>query len=205
MVNSPACMSEDGELVDRIVTGDIHAFEAIYDRHSAQVFSLAMRITGRRRAAEEATQDAFLTLWRSAARYDTGRGTLRTWLLSIVRNRSIDWLRRERRHDRNLEIDDAIAGGLEAPERTDEQAASLEEAREARQLLLHLPSEQRQVIELAYFNGLTHTEIAAKVGIPLGTVKGRQRLALTRLHREFAGVTETATALTERVRTAAAR
>lgn len=171
---------------------DARAFEAIYDRHSAQVYSLALRVTGRQRAAEEATQDAFLTLWRSAAHYDASRGTLKTWLLSIVRNRSIDWLRRERRHYRDLEIDDVLAGRLEGPERTDEQAATREEARHTRQLLLSLPSEQRQVIELAYFNGLTHTEISAKVGIPLGTVKGRQRLALSKLHRELASVPEVA-------------
>jgi Sigma-70 region 2 len=123
---------EDRDLVVRVVDGDVRAFEALYDRYSAHVFGLAMRVTGRQRAAEEATQDTFLSLWRTADRYDTHRGTLKTWLLSMVRNRSIDWLRREARHDRDLEIDDALVGRLEAAERTEEQAASREESRHAR-------------------------------------------------------------------------
>jgi RNA polymerase sigma-70 factor, ECF subfamily len=174
---------EDCDLLIRLVAGDVRAFEVIYDRHSAQVFGLALHITRRRGAAEEATQDAFLTLWRTADRYDTSRGTLKAWLLSIVRNRSIDYLRREGRHARCLEIDDASVGRLEATERTDEQAITHEESREARQLVTGLPIEQRQVIELGYFTGLTQTEIAADIGVPLGTVKGRQRLGLTKMRR----------------------
>lgn len=176
---------EDRELVVRIIAGDARAFEAIYHRHRAQVYGFAMRVTGRSRAAEEVTQDAFLTLWRTAQRYDASRGALKTWLFSIARNRSIDWLRREARHDRDLEIDDVRVSRLESSERTEEQAASREQARQARQVVVRLPREQRHVIELAYFQGLTQTEIADKVGIPLGTVKGRQRLALTKLHRDL--------------------
>ena len=123
-----------------------------------------MRVTGRRRAAEEATQDAFLGLWRAARSYDMNRGTLKTWLLSMVRNRSIDCLRREARHDRDLQIDDALVTRLEAAERTEQRVADLEESRHARQLLVSLPDDQRRVIELAYFKGLTQTEIAEKVG-----------------------------------------
>ncbi len=182
----------DCELVARVVQGDVRAFEAIYDRHSAQVFGLAMRVTGRQRAAEEATQDAFLSLWRTAGSYDESRGTLKNWLLTLVHNRSVDWLRREARHDRDLEIDEAVVARLHAAERTEDQAATREESRHARELLVTLPSEQRQVIELAYFKGLTHAEIAAKVGIPLGTVKGRQRLALTKMHQALASRAEIA-------------
>lgn len=185
---------EDRELVIRVVDGDARAFEALYDRHSAQVFGFAMRITGRRRAAEEATQDAFLSLWRAADRWDGQRGTLTTWLLAMVRHRSIDWLRREARHDRDLEIDDDAVGRLEAAERTEEQVGAHEDARLARGLLTCLPLEQRQVIELAYFKGLTQTEIAVKVGIPLGTVKGRQRLALTKMYHRLTGVAAVAPA-----------
>jgi RNA polymerase sigma-70 factor (ECF subfamily) len=178
----------DHELVLRVATGDVRSFEAIYDRHSGQAFGLALRITGGRRAAEEATQDAFLGLWRAAQTYDTSRGTLKTWLLSMVRNRSVDVLRREGRHDRDVEIDDALADGLESPERgTAEQVSDREDARDTRQLLLSLPDDHREVIELAYFTGLTQSEIAAKVGAPLGTIKGRQRLALIKMHRELSG------------------
>lgn len=167
----------------RVVAGDLRAFEAIYDRYSVQVFALAMRVTGRRRAAEEATQDAFLNLWRNADSYDADRGPLGTWLLSMVRNRSIDWLRREARHGRDVELDEVLEGRLEAPERTDEDVLAREESRCCRRLLASLESEQREVIELAYFKGLTQTEIAAQIGIPLGTVKSRQRLGLTRMHQ----------------------
>jgi RNA polymerase sigma-70 factor (ECF subfamily) len=176
----------DHELVLRVAEGDVRSFEAIYDRHSAQAFGLAMKITGRRRAAEEATQDAFLGVWRAARSYDTSRGTLKTWLLSMVRNRSIDVVRREGRHDRDVEIDDALVNGLESEERgTAEQVSDREDARDTRQLLLSLPDDQRRVIELGYFAGLTQSEIADKVGAPIGTIKGRQRLALIRMHREL--------------------
>ena len=178
-------ISLDDDLMLRVAQGDVRAFEAIYDRHSAQAFGLAMRITGRPRAAEEATQDAFLGVWRAARSYDASRGSLRTWLLSMVRNRSIDCLRREARHDRDVAIDDALVARLEAAERTEEQVADREQSRHTRELLVSLPDDQRHVIELAYFTGLSQTEIAAKIGAPLGTIKGRQRLALTKLHRKL--------------------
>ncbi len=181
MIKAGVSTLEDRDLVVRVVDGDVRAFEALYDRYSAHVFGLAMRVTGRQRAAEEATQDTFLSLWRTADRYDTHRGTLKTWLLSMVRNRSIDWLRREARHDRDLEIDDALVGRLEAAERTEEQAASREESRHARQLLISLPTDQRQVIELAYFKGLTYRQVAEQLGIPEGTAKSRIRLGLGRM------------------------
>ena len=192
VIKARAPRLEDRDLVVRVANGDVRAFEAIYDRYGTQVFGLAMRVTGRKRAAEEATQDAFLILWRTADRYDIDRGTLQTWLLSIVRNQSIDWLRREARHDRELEIDDALVGRLEAAERTEDEVATREESRHTRELLVTLPSEQRQVIELAYFKGLTQTEVAAKIGIPLGTVKGRQRLALAKMQQTLTRLPELA-------------
>lgn len=186
MTNPSILRPAEHELVVRVVAGDIRAFEAIYDRHSPQVFALAMRVTGRRRAAEDVTQDVFLNFWRTASSYDAGRGAVRTWLLAMVRNRSIDWLRREGRHERNVQIDDVLAGQLEAAERTEQVVADRDASRRVRGLLGRLPSEQRQVIELAYFNGLSQAEIAAKVNVPLGTVKGRQRLAMAKLQRTLA-------------------
>jgi RNA polymerase sigma-70 factor (ECF subfamily) len=186
MNNAQLNRLNDHELVLRVAGGDVPSFEAIYDRHIAQAFGLAMRITGRRRAAEEATQDAFLGVWRAARSYDMSRGTFKTWLLSMVRNRSIDVVRREGRHDRDVEIDDALVDGLASAERgTEEQVSDREDARDIRQLLLGLSDDQRQVIELAYFTGLTQAEIADKVGAPIGTIKGRQRLALIKMHREL--------------------
>jgi RNA polymerase sigma-70 factor, ECF subfamily len=110
----------------------------------------------------------------------------------MVRSRSVDWLRREARHQHSVEIDEAPARWLEAEERTDQQVAVLEERRHARQPLVGLPTEQRRVIELAYFKGLTQTEIAAKLAIPLGTVKGRQRLAITKMRQQLTGLPEAA-------------
>jgi RNA polymerase sigma-70 factor (ECF subfamily) len=185
-------VEDDPGLIRAVAGGDVRAFEAIYDRHSGQVFGLALRITGRPRAAEEATQDAFLSLWRTASSYDVTRGALSTWLLSIVRNRSIDWLRREARHDRDLEIDDALVERLQAADCTEREVADREQSRHARELLAGLPSRQRQVIELAFFNGLTQSEIAAKLNAPLGTIKSRQRLALTKLHQALIGPRELA-------------
>lgn len=179
---------DDHDFVLRVAAGDVRAFEALYDRYSSQAFALAVRVTGRRDAAEEVTQDAFLGLWRTAPRYDPDRGSLRTWLLSMVRHRGIDWLRRAARHDRCVEIDQSLAGQLDAGERTEEQVADRDECLRARQLLWRLPRAQRRVIELAYFKGLTQSEIATRAGIPLGTVKGRQRLALTKMHEALTSV-----------------
>ncbi len=166
----------------RVQHADTQAFEAIYDRYRMPLLRHATRITGSQRVAEEATQDAFLSLWRSAAAYDTDRGSLRSWLFTMVRNRCIDCLRREARHLSNIQIEEAPSESLKAPECTEDLVASREDAHRARQLMLTLPAEQQRVIELTYFKGLTHTEVAAKVGIPLGTVKGRQRLALKKMH-----------------------
>jgi RNA polymerase sigma-70 factor, ECF subfamily len=176
---------DDLDLVLRTATGDVEAFEALYRRHRADVYRAALRVTRRSRAAEEVTQDTFLGLWRTANRYDPNRGTLKTWLQIAARNRSIDWLRRESRHERDLKIGDEAFEPLVASDCTEDDVANEENSRETRELLAILPAEQRQVIELAYFGQLTHTEIAKRVGIPLGTVKGRQRLALTKLHRRL--------------------
>ncbi|HSO98278.1 MAG TPA: sigma-70 family RNA polymerase sigma factor [Solirubrobacteraceae bacterium] len=179
--------ADDAELMRRVSRGEADAFEAIYDRYSAQVFGVALWVTRNRRAAEEATQETFLTAWRTASRFDARRGAAVTWLLAIARNRSIDALRREQRHDRRSVQDDGHAERLPAADDLEAQALAHDEAGRVRRLLLELPDEQRQVIELAFFKGLTQTEIAAWVKVPLGTVKGRQRLALNRLHRALAG------------------
>lgn len=177
----------DYELIERVAAKDEAAFEALYDRHRSQAFGLALRVTGARPAAEEVAQDAFLSVWRSADRYHPERGSVSSWLLSIVRNRGIDALRRNQHAARNVELGAVLAAPLRSRECTDELALAREEAREARSLLDHLPSGQRQVVELAYFAGMTQTEIAARIGVPLGTVKGRSRLALEKLRDAVAG------------------
>ena len=172
----------DEELMGRVARGDTRAFEAIYDRQHRHAYGLARRIMGPADGAEEATQEAFISLWRGAANFDPERASLRTWLLTLVRNRSIDALRRRRArpaHDQGVSQD--VVEKIEAPERTEEQVLATQENDQARRYLAELPPEQREVIGLAYFAGYTQTEIAAKVGIPLGTVKGRARLGLHKL------------------------
>jgi RNA polymerase sigma-70 factor, ECF subfamily len=182
MTNAQLTDLDDGALVARVAAGDMRAFETLYDRYRAQAFGLAVRLTGRRGTAEEVTQDAFLTLWRKASHYDPRHGSVGPWLLTFVRHRAIDSLRSGARRELTVELDSA-AERLEAPDRTDDAVAAREQSRDARRLVKELPADQREVIELAYFGGMTQGEIAAKVGIPIGTVKGRSRLALEKLRR----------------------
>ncbi len=171
----------DEELMERVAGGDARAFEAIYDRYSRRAYSLARRITGQVAGAEEATQDAFLALWRGASRFDPERASLATWLLALVRYRSIDLLRRGMPRAQDRVLTEGAAESIEAPERTEDQVIALQEYDQALRLVAELPPEQREVIDLAYFAGYSQTEIAARVGIPLGTVKGRARLGLLKL------------------------
>jgi len=180
----------DEELMVRLSHGEADAFDLIYERHADAAFSLAYRISGSRAAAEEVAQDAFLALWRNGARYEQSRGSVRNWILGIVHNRSIDALRRAVRHESRRAGDEGLAERLMSPDRTDDEVSRREEAGEVRTLLDDLPSDQRRVIELAYFAGFTHTEIADMLAIPVGTVKGRMRLGLEklRLRMEISGV-----------------
>jgi RNA polymerase sigma-70 factor (ECF subfamily) len=171
----------DEELMQLVYRGNADAFEVIYDRHADAAFSLAYRICGQRALAEDVVQEALLSLWRSGARYDRNRGSVRTWALGIVHNRAIDALRRRAVRDRGLVRDEGIEERLAAPERTDLEVARRDEAREVRDALEELPDEQSRVIELAYFGGLTHVQIASKLGTPVGTVKGRMRLGLAKM------------------------
>ncbi|MGN6216829.1 MAG: RNA polymerase sigma factor [Solirubrobacterales bacterium] len=177
----------DEELMPLVGRKDPEAFEVLYDRHGGAAYSLAYRIVGERAAAEEVTQEAFISVWRSGARFDAARGSVRSWLLSVVRNRAIDFLRSKAGKAPKLDFDDE--GVLEqrpAAERTEEEALRRETAGELRGALGKLPGEQSKVIELAYFGGFSHSEIAAILGLPMGTVKGRMRLGLEKIRGELA-------------------
>jgi RNA polymerase sigma-70 factor, ECF subfamily len=152
--------------------------EALYDAHHRQAIGLAYRILGNLGDAEEVVQEAFLSAWRSGHTYDPSRGSTRTWILSLVRNRSIDVLRAQRRRPVQ-----PLGEGVEPADTEDvpSQAVSNVDADAARVALNALPPEQKQAIELAYFGGLSHTEIATQLSAPIGTVKGRIRLGLDRL------------------------
>jgi RNA polymerase sigma-70 factor (ECF subfamily) len=177
----------DEELMGLVARNDADAFEVVLERHSDAAFSLAYRICGRRSIAEDVAQEAFLAVWRSATRYDRTRGSVRTWALGIVHNRAIDALRRSGAHDRRRASDEGIEETLEAPERTDTQAIENATAQEIREALGELPDEQRRTIELAYFGGFTHVEIASMLDTPVGTVKGRMRLGLQKLRTQLQG------------------
>lgn len=177
----------DEELMPLVGAKDPEAFEVLYDRHGGVAYSLAYRMVGERAAAEEVTQEAFISIWRSGARFDQTRGSVRSWLLSVVRNRAIDALRARAGKAPSLDFDDdAILAQRPAQERTEEEAIAHETASELRGALGALPGEQSQVIELAYFGGFTQSEIARMLGIPLGTVKGRMRIGLEKIRCQIA-------------------
>jgi RNA polymerase sigma-70 factor, ECF subfamily len=182
----------DEELMQLVYRSRADAFEVIYDRHADAAFSLAYRMCSQRALAEDVVQEAFLSLWRSQARYDRGRGSVRTWVLGIVHNRAIDLLRRRAVRERGIVHEEGIEERVAAPERTDQEFARREEARQVREALEQLPGEQSQVIELAYFGGLTHTQIASMLDTPVGTIKGRMRLGLEKMRTALGDLAEVA-------------
>jgi RNA polymerase sigma-70 factor (ECF subfamily) len=176
----------DEEVMQLVGGGNPRAFEVLYDRHGGAAFSLAYRMVGNRVTAEDITQEGFLSIWRSRLRYDPARGSVRTWVLGIVHNRAIDALRHGAVHERRREAIEGVEERHEAPERTEVEAARREEARSIRSALGALPDEQRRTIELAYFGGFSHSQIAELLDEPIGTVKGRMRLGLDKLRVQLA-------------------
>lgn len=177
----------DEELMPLIGSKDPEAFEVFFDRHGGAAYSLAYRIVGEQAAAEDVVQEAFISIWRSGARFDRARGSVRGWTLSIVRNRAIDALRSRAGKAPKLTFDDElILEQRPADDSTEEEAMRHETAGEVRSALRTLPNDQAKVIELAYFGGFSHSEIAEMLGVPLGTVKGRMRLGLEKVRGELA-------------------
>jgi RNA polymerase sigma-70 factor (ECF subfamily) len=175
----------DEELMALVRERDPKAIDVLYDRHGAAAFSLAHRIMGDRQTAEDVTQEAFVSVWRSESGYSAARGSVRSWILAIVRNRAIDSLRRASARLPLGFDDDGVMEAQSAPERTDSEALRREDARVVRTALGELPHDQSQVIGLAYFGGFTHTEIAELLGVPLGTIKGRMRLGLEKMRQHM--------------------
>ena len=175
----------DEDLMQLVRRGQPPAFEVIYERHASAAFSLAYRIVGTRNGAEDVSQEAFLNIWRSGARYERARGSVRTWLLGIVHHRAIDHLRRATVHDKRRASDEGMEERFEAAERTDVEVARRDEAQTVRSAMDTLPGDQCKVIELAYFGGFTHTEIAEMLETPVGTIKGRMRLGLKKMRDQL--------------------
>jgi RNA polymerase sigma-70 factor (ECF subfamily) len=164
-----------------IARGEQRALEELYDRHGRAAYSLALRVTQQPAAAEEIVQDVFLLVWKSARQYDPGRGTLLPWLLTVTRNRALDHLRLKREKQRRRE-DEWQETALPMPAFSGEQEIdSRRRGERVRRLMTELPEQNRRAIELAFFEGLTHSEIAAALQEPLGTVKSWIRSGLLRL------------------------
>jgi RNA polymerase sigma-70 factor (ECF subfamily) len=171
----------DERLMSLVKADDGGAFEALYARHEAKALAVARSIHYNRDSAQDIVQDAFLDLWRTRARYDEGQGAILSWVMTMVRHRAIDAIRRTGTVDR-MRTDGAQEPDAPlAPGDLVDRAIEGGEARELRSLVRRLPLLQREVILLGYFGGLSHTEIASDLRLPLGTVKGRMRLGINRL------------------------
>jgi len=175
---------DDASLLRDIQRGDRGAFAALYDRHASAAFGLAVKVTGDRGMAEEVVQDAFLALWRQAPRFDPARGQVRSWLLTIVHHRAVDAVRRRTARPERA-MPDGAEEYLAAPGRPDEQAEQALDAAAVREAVSLIPEDQRRTVEMAYFAGMTHVEIAEATGVPLGTVKSRLRIGLEKMREHL--------------------
>lgn len=177
----------DTDLVAQLAAGSQEALGQLYDRYGRLAYSVAYRVLGDSGRAEDVVQEAFLKMWNHASNFDARRGSLRTWLLTSVRNRSIDYLRGRGAHERQeLELKPALAEVAPRSDPWREVSLSLERSA-VREAMDNLPAEQRQAVELAYFAGYSHREIADMTRVPLSTVKGRMRLALEKLSSYLQG------------------
>jgi RNA polymerase sigma-70 factor (ECF subfamily) len=177
----------DRSALERMARGDHVALAELYDRHGRAVYSLALRIVRDQRDAEEVVQDVFAQAWRQSSRYAAARGSVIGWLMTLARSRAIDRARSRRARPDATGDSEAIVDLSDQSASADEQLASTEQAGQVRAALERLPLLQRLAIELAFYEGLTHTEIADRLEQPLGTVKARIRQGLLRLRDQLSG------------------
>jgi RNA polymerase sigma factor (sigma-70 family) len=183
---APSTDGADRAVLARVANGELDALQDLYDRYRTMAYSIALRITADASLAEDVVQDAFLGAWRNAARYVEGKGSVKTWLLSIVHHRAVDAVRRRRPTTELPDAESPPPAGLTLPDIWQEVAGNLDRA-EIAAALATLSDVQREAIELAYFGGLTQVEIAERTGAPLGTVKSRIRLGLLALRAALTG------------------
>ena len=178
----------DARLADRIRSGQTEALGELYDMHAATALAVALRVVGDRQEAEDVVHDAFVAVWRKIDRFDAERGSLRAWVMTVVRNRAIDRIRARRI---TVDVDDADERSMlrTGPNPTWEAALGRATATEMRAAIDRLPDEQRRAIELAYFEGYTYREVAELTGVAPGTANGRLRLALAKLREGLTGST----------------
>lgn len=181
----PMRSSDDLELLRRLVDRRPEALSELYDRFSPLLLAIARRILGSTADAEEILQETFLQAWNQAERYDSGRSSVSTWLVLIARSRALDRLRQRLSRDRVAAAVEAEPAAPDASGRSDEHVLIQERRKRVRSALAGLPVEQKQVMELAFFEGLSQTEIAERTETPLGTVKTRALLAMKKLRREL--------------------
>jgi len=178
---------DDLELHRRLTAGDREAFDELYGRYAPLAYGLAYRLTGQYALAQDVVHDAFLAIWRAPEAFDPARGAFRTFFLSLVHHRGVDAIRREQRlrarQDRAANLEPVV--GEDPSESVADEDFVARRRHEVRQALEGLPTEQRQVLEMAYFGGMTQVRIAEELGIPLGTVKTRTFAALRKLRREL--------------------
>ncbi len=190
-VNQPEDVSSDAALAQRLLRSDVNAFEQLYDRHSRIVYSVVLRILRQVPTAEEVVQEVFLQVWRNSGQYDANRGPFVPWLVALARNRALDHLRLKSERQRRLENQDedqiASLPQVAAAPQFEQALDEKRRAERVRSLIFSLPAQQKKAIELAYFEGLSHSEIAAALKEPLGTVKSWIRNALLRLRQELQG------------------
>ncbi|MET0488698.1 MAG: sigma-70 family RNA polymerase sigma factor [Acidimicrobiales bacterium] len=171
----------DGQLVELVAQQDAGALEALYDRYGRAAYSLARRILTEETLAQDVVQEVFLSLWRDARRFDAGRGTVATYLLSMTHHRAVDVVRREENLRRWRTSDERLELAPDPKARVEDEVEASERRAEVRAALKDLPDPQRQALLLAYFGGYTQREVAALVGVPLGTVKTRMAAGMRKM------------------------
>ena len=171
----------DGHLVELVAQKDAGALEALYDRYGRAAYSLARRILTEETLAQDVVQEVFLSLWRDARRFDAGRGTVATYLLSMTHHRAVDVVRREENLRRWRTSDEGLEFEPDPKARVEEEVVTTERRAEVRAALSVLPPAQREALLLAYFGGYTQREVAALVGVPLGTVKTRMAAGMRKM------------------------
>jgi RNA polymerase sigma-70 factor (ECF subfamily) len=171
----------DGQLVELVAQQDAGALEALYDRYGRAAYSLARRILTEETLAQDVVQEVFLSLWRDARRFDAGRGTVATYLLSMTHHRAVDVVRREEKLRRWRTSDEGLELAPDPKARVEDEVEASERRTEVRAALKDLPEPQRQALLLAYFGGYTQREVATLVGVPLGTVKTRMAAGMRKM------------------------